>query len=221
MKHFIIATTIATSCFLSSYSANAEPANLVVSSKSIENGKPIAEKFAFCAPDGAGKTKNSSNISPEISWSGAPAGIKSFAIVVVDQDVPAKFDDANKDGKTIAADFPRQNFYHWVQVDIPANVTKIAESEGKKFTSGVALINNFASFMKDKPATDFKGYDGPCPPWNDARIHNYHFGIYALDVAKLDVKPTDDASKTAAEIEKHAIAKGELVGTFSNYRAGN
>jgi hypothetical protein len=221
MKNFIIATTIATSCFLSSYSANAEPEKLIVSSKSIENGKPIADKFAFCAPDGAGKTKNSANISPEINWSGAPASTKSFAIVVVDPDVPAKFDDANKDGKTIAADFPRQNFYHWVQIDIPANVTKIAEGEGKKSTSGVALINNFASFMKDKPATDFTGYDGPCPPWNDTRIHNYHFTVYALDVAKLGTKPTDDASKTAAEIEKHAISKGELIGTFSNYKAGN
>ena len=137
----------------------------------IENEGAIPEKLAFCVPDGTGKTKNSGNINPEISWSDAPGGTKSFAIVMVDKDVPAKFDDANQEGKTIAKDFPRQDFYHWLVVDIPASRHSIAEGEDSKAHSatgkpvgktayGVVGQNDFASFMKGT----FGGYDGPCPP---------------------------------------------------------
>lgn len=195
----------------------ANTASLTVTSTSIENNKPIAEKFAFCAPDGKGKTKNADNISPQLTWKGAPKETKSFALVAVDPDVPAKFDDANKDGKIIAEDFPRQNFYHWVLVNIPANVTEIAEGKGKDLNIATPLINDFASFMKDKPAQTFLGYDGSCPPWNDARLHHYHFTIYALDTANIDVAKNSNGKDAVKEIEKHTIAKGEIVGTYSNF----
>lgn len=217
MKRFLTATIVATSCLTVFSSAWAETGGLAITSTSIENNKPIAEKFSFCAPDGKGKTKNAGNISPQLSWSGAPKETKSFAIVAVDPDVPTKFDDANKEGKIIAEDFPRQNFYHWVLVDIPTNITEIPEGKGKGFTSGIATINDFASFMKDKPAQTFLGYDGPCPPFNDARLHHYHFTIYALDVATLGLKENTNGKDVIKDIEKHTIAKGELVGTYSNF----
>lgn len=212
---------------LLSGAAYAEMATLTVGSTSIENGKPIPSKFAFCKPDGKGKTEPAENISPEIHWSGAPEGTKSFAIVVVDPDVPAKFDDANKEGKTIAEDFPRQNFYHWVQVDIPVTVTSIEEGNDtlNSFPAkyrGNPFINDFASFIKDKPATDFLGYDGPCPPFNDKRLHHYHFTVYALDNlwSEQANKLLSSLGKDAIPaIEKHAIAKGEIVGTYSNFVA--
>lgn len=168
-------------------------------------------------PDGSGKTTNSDNISPEISWSGAPAGTKSYAIVVVDPDVPAKFDDANKPGKTIDANFPRQNFYHWVLLNIPANINKIEEGKGKDAKLGNTLVNDFASFIKDKPAQTFLGYDGPCPPFNDARLHHYHFIVYALDVDSIAAAEFTTGREAISDIEKHALAKGELVGTYSNF----
>jgi Raf kinase inhibitor-like YbhB/YbcL family protein len=217
MKRFFAAALAINSCFSTFSDVMAAPekqlADLTITSKSIENGEPIPEKFAYCAPDGKGKTKPASNISPELSWSGAPDGTKSFAIVVVDPDVPAKFDDANKQGKIIAENFPRKNFYHFVLADIPANITSIPEGMGKKFANGVALINDFAG---GRNLPEFAGYDGPCPPWNDARLHHYHFTVYALDVEKLGVKTNDRVSKVVENIEKHAISKGELVGEFFN-----
>ncbi len=216
MKYSLAKTAFVTSCLFSTF-AFAEAGNLTVTSTSIENGKPIADKFAYCAPDGKGKTKDAANISPQLSWAGAPKETKSFALVVVDPDVPAKFDDANKEGKTIAEDFPRQNFYHWVQFDIPASVTEIAEGAGKNFTSGKSLVNDFASFIKDKPAETFLGYDGPCPPFNDARLHHYHFIVYALDVAALEIKENTKGDDIVKELEKHSLAKSELVGTYSNF----
>jgi Raf kinase inhibitor-like YbhB/YbcL family protein len=217
MKHFLTATIVATSCLIPFFSAWSETGNMVVTSTGIENNKQIAEKFAFCAPDGKGKTKDGGNISPQLAWFGSPKETKSFAVVVVDPDVPVKFDDANKEGKTIEEDFPRQNFYHWMVVDIPANVTEIAQGQGKFFSSGTALINDFASFIKDKPAQTFLGYDGPCPPFNDARLHHYHFIVYALDVATLKAKENSSSKDVIKYIEAHIIAKGELVGTYSNF----
>ncbi len=217
MKRFSAKAFLITSCLVISYSAHAGDTKMEVTSTGISNNMPIAKKYAFCMPDGSGKTTNSDNISPEISWSGAPAGTKSYAIVVVDPDVPAKFDDANKPGKTIDANFPRQNFYHWVLLNIPANINKIEEGKGKDAKLGNTLVNDFASFIKDKPAQTFLGYDGPCPPFNDARLHHYHFIVYALDVDSIAAAEFTTGREAISDIEKHALAKGELVGTYSNF----
>lgn len=222
MKKTLLASLLLTSCFSSAFAEETKKLEntITVTSTSIKNGESISEKFAFCMLDGKGKTKDGGNISPQLSWSGAPKETKSFAVVAVDPDVPAKFDDANKDGKIIAEDFPRQNFYHWILADVPTNITEIPEGKGKNFDSGVAMINDFASFIKDKPAQTFIGYDGPCPPWNDARLHHYHFTVYALDEVmafKAGAKRSNVSSDIVKDIEKHAIAKGELVGTYSNF----
>lgn len=219
MKQFLSVASVLTSCLILNYAAQAEVGSLTVTSPDIVSNAPINKKFAFCTPDGAGKTTSSENISPQISWSGAPAETKSFALVVVDPDVPSVFDDANKEGKTIAEDFPRKDFYHWVLVNIPVNVTQIAQGKGKDAATGKAMVNDFAAFMKDKPAQTFLGYDGPCPPFNDVRLHHYHFTVYALDTAAISLDNTKSpATKDMVnEIQKHAIAKGELVGTYSNF----
>ncbi|MDX2073283.1 MAG: YbhB/YbcL family Raf kinase inhibitor-like protein [Alphaproteobacteria bacterium] len=189
----------------------------------IGKGDRIPPNFAFCMPDGKGKTKNGGNLNPQIRWSGAPKGTKSFALLVVDPDVPASFDDANKEGKTLPADMPRQDFYHWVLVDIPADVTSIKQgqdSSGYKQTGkpvgktsyGVNGQNDYASFMKGS----FGGYDGPCPPWNDERLHHYHFRIYALDTPSLDLSGNFTGKQAMEAIGKHTMATAEAVGTYSN-----
>ncbi len=193
----------------------------------IKPTQPIPEKYAFCAPDGKGKTKDGGNFSPAIMWSRPPEGTESFALIVVDKDVPVTFDDANQDGKIIAADFPRQDFYHWVLVDIPKDIalytldetidSKSITPTGKpvgKTAYGVNGQNDYATFMKGT----FGGYDGPCPPWNDVRRHHYHFQLYALDVKTLGLKGNFNGKQAMEAINKHALGKGELVATYSNYK---
>ncbi|MDX1974596.1 MAG: YbhB/YbcL family Raf kinase inhibitor-like protein [Rickettsiales bacterium] len=204
----------------------AAPVELFVTSRSFGNGEAIPPAFAFCAPDGAGKTTDGGNISPQLSWTGAPKGTLSYAIIAVDPDVPSKFDDANKPGRVISSKFPRQDFYHWVLVDIPAHVNGLAEGvashgitkSGKpvgETSYGFTLSNDYSKFYKGS----YGGYDGPCPPWNDERIHHYHFTVYALDVNSLGLKKDATRKQLQEAISKHAIAQGEWVGTFSNYQA--
>lgn len=192
-----------------------EPAPLSVTVSGITDGQPIAEKFAYCAPDGKGKTKNGGNINPAISWSGAPVATKSYAIIVVDPDVPASFELANKDGKTIPADFARRNFYHWVLADIPVGVTSIAEGQN---SSGVDPKPTGATAYGINGKNDYPdgGYNGPCPPWNDERLHHYHFTVYALDVPTLGLTGDFTGPHMEAALSGHVLAKGKVVGTYTN-----
>ncbi len=205
---------------------------LEVKISGIENGKPIPPEYAYCQPDGNGKAKPGGNKSPAISWSGAPEGTKSYALIVVDPDVPTDFSTANQEGKTIPADMKRQDFTHWALVNLEPTVTSLPPGVGKGAVNsaagavpqvesrsyiGTPGINDFASFMKDKPASTFTGYDGPCPPWNDERLHHYHFTVYALDIATLDLKEGFTGKQAQDAIKGHILAQGEVVGTYSNY----
>lgn len=220
MKKSVLLQSIAVS--LLAGKALAAPASLTVNVKGIEEGKPIPAQFAYCVPDGRGKSKGGSNINPEISWSGAPEGVKSYALIMVDTEVPAKFDDANQEGKTIAADFPRQDFYHWVLVNVPSSVTKIAEGQDSKGTPeggkpvgktayGMNVKNDYA---KVYPGS-FGGYDGPCPPWNDLRMHQYHFNVYALNVESVSIADTAGGADVMKAITPHIIAQGKITGTYT------
>lgn len=190
----------------------------------IANGKPIAPRFAYCAPDGKGGTFDGQNISPAINWTDGPPGTQSYALIVVDKDVPASFDNANQAGKEIPVKAPRQNFYHWVLVDIPPSIKGLLEGKnsngitpgGKptgRTTYGTNGRNDYAKIYKGS----FGGYDGPCPPWNDLRLHHYHFIVYALDIPSLDLPSPITGRKAEVAMEGHILAKGEAVGTYSTH----
>jgi phosphatidylethanolamine-binding protein (PEBP) family uncharacterized protein len=178
-----------------------------------KNNAPIAEPFALCKPTADGKSTAGANQRPEISWSGAPKGTKSFAVFVIDPDVPADFTNAGKEGKTVAADAPRQDFFHWGVVDIPPLVKVLPGSaDHAALEVGSPTLNDLGAYIPD--ATQF---GGPCPPWNDARLHHYHFRVLALDVKSLGLPAKTTAKAALAAIKKgnHALGVGELTGTYS------
>ena len=124
--------------------------------------------------------------SPPLGWSGAPAGTKSFALIVADPDAPSGV------------------FYHWIAYNIPASSTgfpaKVARtaeiSEG-----GTQGVNSFGTL----------GYKGPCPP--HGKPHHYHFRLFALGI-KLDLHAGANAQELEAAMQGHTLATAALVGTF-------
>ncbi len=200
-----------------------------LTSTSIRNGQPIAPSLAFCQAAAEGHTAHGGNRSPHLAWSGAPDGTRSFAVVMHDPDVPADASDANTEGKTLAAGAERVDFFHWLLVDVPASTTEIAEgaasdgvtANGKapgRSALGLQGINDFTAFLAGSPmAGTYGGYDGPCPPWNDERLHHYHVTVYALDVETLglDADGGFRGADVRAALEGHVLAEAAIMGTYT------
>ena len=208
-------------------SKKTNTATLEVVLPKIPNGTVIPADYAFCVEDGSGKAKLGANQSPEIKWSKAPKETKSFAIIVTDSKVPSKADHVNKEGKVVSKTLPRVNFYHWVLANIPASLSSLslgAESKGVvakgkkagKTDHGVRGINNYSDWFASDPkmSGQYGGYDGPCPPWNDELIHEYHFEVFALDVASLKLKDNFKAPDLHKAMKGHILAVGKSIGIY-------
>lgn len=207
----------------------------------VKSGEPIPAAQAVCLPTTDGKSDASGkNIRPTISWSGAPKGTESFAIFIMDPDVPADFSDAGKAGKVIAKDAKRQDFYHYGLVNLPATSTRVIDNTGNidknlgyplyinpsdPAHGTIELLNDMGLNNYVKPAT---AYGGPCPPWNDARVHHYHYIVLALDKdAPANIPCPNNSADPAAFCNtakntftrlitsKHVLAKGVVIGTYT------
>jgi Raf kinase inhibitor-like YbhB/YbcL family protein len=171
------------------------------------DGGPIPERFAYCAQDGSGGVKPGGNLNPPILWENAPFDTQSFALLVVDRDVPADFGPANQPGQVIAADAPRRSFYHWLVVDMPPAIARIEPGETPQGQIG---RNSFGA-----RARGVNGYDGPCPPFNDERLHANRFMVYALDVVTLDLPDGYSGEQAEEAIAGHVLAEAEVTGLYT------
>ena len=198
-------------------------------SDSFKDNQAIPAKNAFGLIDPKTHVALSDNKNPHLSWSDAPENTKSFVIICHDYDVPSKGDDVNQEGKQVPADLPRVDFYHWLLVDLPANLQSINEGE---FSSGITPrgkpgpatlygarqgINDYTPwFANDKDmAGDYYGYDGPCPPWNDTILHHYVFTIYALDIDKLPVDDKFTGPDVMSAMQGHVLDKASITGVYT------
>jgi Raf kinase inhibitor-like YbhB/YbcL family protein len=201
---------------------------LTVTVEGIASGKAIPETYAFCVSAAQGHVTLGPNKSPKITWSAGPAKTQSYAVIVVDTDVPSVATDVNKEGRTISSKLKRVRFYHWVLVDIPASATGLdaaADSDGVTAhgkppgpaKAGLRGINDYTKWFAsdDQMKGNYGGYDGPCPPWNDTRRHHYHFAVYALDVPTLGLSGTFGAPEVLKAMKRHVVAKGDTVGVYA------
>jgi len=206
----------------------APAANLNVQVDSLVSGDTIAPQYAFCVPAAQGHVTRGPDKNPRVSWSKGPEGTQSYAVIVTDLDGPSVRTDMNQEGKTVAADLPRLTSYHWVLIDIPANVTEIpegADADGavphgkpqmpaKIGLRGLNLLTNvFAA--NPQMSGNYFGYDGPCPAFNDAIAHNYRFRVYALNVPTLNLSGPFDGNAAISAMFGHILAVGEVKGTYS------
>jgi Raf kinase inhibitor-like YbhB/YbcL family protein len=161
--------------------AAEETMTLRLNSPAFGDGTPIPAKY----------TCEGEDISPPLTWSGAPDGTKSLVLIVDDPDAP--------DPKA-----PKMVWVHWVVYDLPASTTGLAE--GAKVVPKEAKIG-----LNDwkRPA-----YGGPCPPIGR---HRYFHKLYALDVM---LPALDQATKAKVEsaMKGHVLAEAQLVGTYQKRR---
>lgn len=198
-------------------------------SDSFSQGQAIPAQYAFAriAPDT--HITLSDNINPHLAWTDIPAGTQSLVLICHDANVPSTGEDVNQEGKTLPVSMPRIDFFHWVLLDIPPSITEIpAGSHCRGVTprgkAGPAApgglrhgLNDYTGwFAADaEMAGPYFGYDGPCPPWNDERLHDYVFTLYAIDVPALAVAGELDGRSVRQGLEGHVLATATLSGFYS------
>jgi Raf kinase inhibitor-like YbhB/YbcL family protein len=189
----------------------------------------LPERCAFGAWHPEQRFTFAGNRNPHLAWGGAPEGTESFAVVCFDADVPSVADDVNQEGRTVPMDLPRTTFFHWVLLDLPANTNEIREGmhslgvtpQGKTSTSspdgGVVGINDFTGWFAGDAAMkgNYYGYDGPAPPWNDERVHAYHFQVFALNVKSLGMHGSFSGHKAMRALRSHVLAQASLTGLYA------
>jgi Raf kinase inhibitor-like YbhB/YbcL family protein len=196
-------------------------------SDDFQDGRPIPAECAFGKP--GAPIALSDNRNPHLAWREAPPATRSFVLTCIDVDAPSRGDDVNQEGRTVSAELPRVDFIHWLLADIPPECGALGQGScsdgvtphGKRAPSGppgsVQGENDYSGWFATDPAMagTYLGYDGPCPPWNDARVHRYRFTLHALDVAALGLASGFDLASLRAAMAGHVLATAQLIGTYA------
>ena len=149
---------------------------LTLSSSAFKAGAEIPKQY----------TCEGADTSPALSWSGAPGGTKTFALIADDPDAPVG------------------TWVHWVLYDLPGDTTELPQGvpSDERLRSGAKHgVNDFHRV----------GYGGPCPP--PGKPHRYFFKLYALD-SVTNLKPRATKADVLRAIEGHVLAQAELMGTY-------
>jgi Raf kinase inhibitor-like YbhB/YbcL family protein len=154
-----------------------------VTSTTFENNGFIPASMVFNGQ--LGSICTGANQSPELSWTPARPGTRSYAVVLFD----------------VTA-----SFTHWGMYNIALTRTELPENAGVSSSAfGEQVLNDAGQF----------GYSGPCPPPDivPQGNHTYVVTVYALDT-QLDLPfPSPDFPPTGSELFRAMI--GHVVDTAS------
>jgi Raf kinase inhibitor-like YbhB/YbcL family protein len=189
------ASTLATATFTATYGRGTPGttmhpevptmAGFTLSSADVPSGGTFASEQVLNAFGCTG-----ANLSPRLSWTGAPTGTLSFVLTVFDPDAPTG-----------------SGFWHWLAFDIPASVTQLDKSAGRAGNTPGGGVQGYND-------TGANAYAGPCPPMGDPP-HHYVFTLYAIPVASLATAQMLSAAAPGGLIGFTARATATAKATFT------
>jgi len=155
-----------------------------VTSTDLVDGEPMALRHVHDSCGGQ-------NVSPQLAWSGAPAGTRGYTVTCLDPDAPTG-----------------SGFWHWAVVDLPASVTELPSGAG---ASDATLPGGF------HVRTDFgtAAYGGAAPPPSD-HPHRYMFVVHAMDVESLGVDASATPAVVAFTLAFHTLARARITATYQH-----
>jgi Raf kinase inhibitor-like YbhB/YbcL family protein len=200
-----------------------------LTSTSFEDNGAMPGDFALGVPHVETHIRFGPNRNPALSWFGVPAATRTLILVCVDLDAPSRRDDVNQEGRTVPADLPRTDFFHWVLVDLSPTMEGLAEGahsqgvieRGKPGPLGPDGtrhgLNSYTEWFEGDQGLEgeYFGYDGPCPPWNDEIIHHYVFTLCAIDLDRCPVEGKFRAPEVLKAIEGHILDQDSITGTYT------
>ena len=128
------------------------------------------------------------NQSPQLSWTGAPEGTKSFAINVYDPDAPTG-----------------SGWWHWNVVNIPAAVNAISQNASVNGT----LPEEALEIQNDYGTT---GFGGACPP--PGEVHRYIFTVYALGKESLELPENPSNALVGFMIRANMLDSASITAVY-------
>jgi len=147
-----------------------------IKSSAFENGATIPKKYTC---DGA-------DVSPPLSWSGAPAGTQSYALICDDPDAPMG------------------TWVHWVLWGLPFDTMALLEGVPAQAVMPSGVRQGLNSWPR-------VGYGGPCPP--SGKPHRYYFKLYALD-ATLTLPANANKAALEKAMKGHILAETQVMGKY-------
>jgi Raf kinase inhibitor-like YbhB/YbcL family protein len=151
-------------------------ATMQLTSTAFKNEETVPKKY----------TADGENISPPLSWSGAPEGTKSFAIICDDPDAP------------------RGTWTHWLMYNLPPDTHELSAATPTTETSSNGARQGKNDFGKI-------GYGGPAPP--KGKPHRYFFKVYAVDTM-LELPAGVTREQLEKALDRHVLAHGQLMGKY-------
>jgi len=165
------------------YDELPDVASFQLSSDDVADGESLG-KPQVSGTMGAG----GEDVSPHLSWSGAPDGTQSYAVTVYDPDAPTA-----------------SGFWHWAAFNIPANVTELARgASGSDMPDGAVELTNDGGTV---------GYVGAAPPPGHG-VHHYYVVVHALDVPSLDIPADGSPAFLGFNLFSHTLARATIVGEY-------
>ncbi len=155
-------------------------ASFTVTSSDVTDGEPLSDA----------QVASAGNTSPQLSWSGAPEGTRSYVVTCFDPDAPTP-----------------SGFWHWVLVDLPADVTSLPTGAASDALPGSAFhVRNDAGQA---------GFMGAAPPQGD-QPHRYFFVVHAVSEPTLGVDDSVTPAVVSFNLAFKTLARAVLHGTYQH-----
>jgi Raf kinase inhibitor-like YbhB/YbcL family protein len=157
-------------------------ASFTVTSDDVTEGQPLKDD----------QVAAKGNTSPQLSWSGAPEGTRSFTVTCFDPDAPTP-----------------SGFWHWALVDLPADTTSLAAGAG---APGSSLPGNAFMLRNDGGEA---GFMGAAPPPND-QPHRYFFVVHAVGEESLGIDADASNAVMSFNLVFKTLGRAILHGTYQH-----
>ncbi|WP_028644249.1 YbhB/YbcL family Raf kinase inhibitor-like protein [Nocardioides sp. URHA0020] len=156
--------------------------SFTVTSADVTDGAPLRDDQVAAA----------GNTSPQLSWEGGPEGTKSYTVTCFDPDAPTP-----------------SGFWHWVLVDLPADVTSLDTGAGAE---GADLPGNAFMCRNDGGP---KAFMGAAPPEGD-QVHRYFFVVHAVKEETLGVDSDASPAVVSFNLAFKTAGRAILHGTYQH-----
>lgn len=155
-------------------------ASFTVTSTDVTDGQPLRD----------GQVASAGNSSPQLTWTGAPEGTRSYVVTCFDPDAPTP-----------------SGFWHWALVDIPADVTSLPGGiTDAQLPPGAFHLRNDGGEA---------GFMGAAPPQGD-HPHRYFFVVHAVSEESLGIDPDASNAVMSFNLVFKTLGRAVLHGTYQH-----